>query len=972
MVKSINLKKGSALFSKLFVLTLIFIIFLGVVIPYSIARADTVAAGIVTVYPQEIDSVLHNPDMGWVFIDNAIPGHNDEGRTGSYPDIDNVAVLSDWAEMEPTEGNYNWTMVDNAINYWVGQGKRIHFRMSSDTMVIIPYAGYQNGCPQWLYDAGVPYQTRAEQGYNIKFPDYTNSLYMPKLTNFVSAWANRYKGNVNLDLVDLRGYGMWGEWHSGHDFTGITQRESYLQQIIDAWYNAWGQQKILALSNSYEWRTDMVPNCANPSTYTDYKAWSKFDYAFTKPKLVPRRDGVSGAMLQWDSKLLMDYFRANYKLPVTLEFFGKYSDYNQQGGFAGYNCETALNEALYMFHPNYMTMWGWDGDSGARDFYDNGKYWLDFGAKWMGYRFVLTKASYPQIVKPGETFTLDQTWINRAVGRCFNKYPLKVYLTDTNGNTIWSGSDNNFDQTGFVRGENYNIASHFTLPSNISAGTYDLRIAMVDGSGNPKIKLAIASMDSSTRYKIGTITVGDDSENFEGGSFTNSKYTAGWNNSYGTITSIPSKVVSVIYSANGATSASTDWYEFLYTDKSKIKLQGGASYNITFKYKCITAPGSGGSHYFVARTDTGGYSHDKGSTNWTESAGSDVRTRSINITLDDYDDYYLIWGLHYGGEMSVDEITIKKTAGAFGEGFETGSFFGTNYTAGVNGGSITADPLKVITGSYSAVGSTSTGTQWYEFLYGDTNKIHLDAGGTYTVTFKYRPVTKPDDNNGGFYYFCARTNLGGVTHDKGVTQWIDQSGNQPGTKTVTFTLDNYSDYYLLWGLHYGGEMAIDDIKVTKRTSDAVYESFEGGSFSSSKYANGGGGSGTITNDSSKVLNGTYSVYGTAAIGTDWSEFLQSDTSKLQLLPNTTYSVTFRYQPKTTVGIGGYYYFLARTDVGGITQDKGFMQWVDKAGDVNPLYKTFTFTTGNYSDYRLIWGIRKGGAVSIDEITVVKQ
>ncbi|MCI0158813.1 DUF4832 domain-containing protein [Leifsonia shinshuensis] len=794
----------------------------------SISPSD--ASSLVTVRPTEISDTITNPGMGWVFIDNAIPGHNDEGRTGTYPDFSNVAVLSDWAELEPSPGVYNWSMVDNAISYWAAQGKRIHLRISTDTMVIYPY-NYAKGAPGWLSSApyNVGLQTRCDDatltppaclqpngsaGFTYTVADYENPNYMTRLHSFMQAFGAHYDSNPAIDTVDLRGYGEWGEWHSGHDFSSIAARESTLQQIVHEWSTAF-PDKVLNLSDSYEYRdgpNGVQPPTANASSYSQFLQWSAFDYALNNtPNVTFRRDGVAGGLHEYDAAGLQDAFRSPRRLPTTLEF---YDGYPLPPGFP-YTLSTRLDEA-FRFHPNYLTVMGWDGDGGARAFADNEPAIIARANNNLGYRFVLTKASYPRSVMAGSTLELRQDWVNRAVGRAWKQYPLKVYLTDSAGTTVWSGTDSAFDQRDFVRGSSYPVSSRFTLPSTVPAGSYQLRIAMVDAAGNPAITLAIAGKDAQGRYPIGNIVVGSGAaataptESFEGGSFAGSSYTAGFGGTYGTVTSDPSKVVAGSYSAYGSTATTTDYYEFLYSDTSKIQLQPLTSYSVTFRYRPLAAPGSGGGYYFLARTGAGGNAHDVGATSWNDPADGVVRSKTVTFTTDAFGDYRLIWGLHNGGAMSVDDITIIDNAR---ESFEGGSFAGSSYTAGFGGtyGTVTSDPSKVVAGSYSAYGSTATTTDYYEFLYSDTSKIQLQPLTSYSVTFRYRPLAAP--GSGGGYYFLARTGAGGNAHDVGATSWNDPADGVVRSKTVTFTTDAFGDYRLIWGLHNGGAMSVDDITI---------------------------------------------------------------------------------------------------------------------------------------------------------------
>jgi len=161
------------------------------------------------------------------------------------------------------------------------------------------------------------------------------------------------------------------------------------------------------------------------------------------------------------------------------------------------------------YHHNIVHTWVYNRKlynehiSDYRDLYEAG-----LKAGGLGYRFALASATYNTQVSAGGEFALRQTWLNRNVGRAYRVYPLKVYFIDPDtGKEIWSGVDENFDQTPWIKRQSYRVTSRFSIPSNIPSGTYELRIAMVDGTGLPRIALAIAGGDIKKRYRIGSVIV---------------------------------------------------------------------------------------------------------------------------------------------------------------------------------------------------------------------------------------------------------------------------------------------------------------------------------------------------------------------------------------------------------------------------------------------------------------------------------
>ncbi|MEU8268353.1 hypothetical protein AB0B89_14425 [Sphaerisporangium sp. NPDC049002] len=145
----------------------------------------------------------------------------------------------------------------------------------------------------------------------------------------------------------------------------------------------------------------------------------------------------------------------------------------------------------------------------------------------------------------------------------------------------------------------------------------------------------------------------------------------------------------------------------------------------------------------------------------------------------------------------------------------------------------------------------------------------------------------------------------------------------------------------------------------------VRENFEAGALNKSLFFRA---QGQLTADPARLVSGKYSVYGEAPATQEWQEFLWSDPAKLKLAPLTSYTVTFKYRLLGPDGSIAHPYFLARTASGGIPQDAGFKRWEETSdGDVKTA--SVTFTTKDFSDYYLIWGLNQGGAIAVDDVVL---
>ena len=134
---------------------------------------------------------------------------------------------------------------------------------------------------------------------------------------------------------------------------------------------------------------------------------------------------------------------------------------------------------------------------------------LEYGLKSgrIGYRLVPTTLSWPAQLPAGHLLVLHQVWVNRNHGRLYMNHPLKLYLTDQGGKEVFSEAIPGFEEASWIEGQSYPVMSVFHLPKTVPAGLYDVRIALVDSSGKPAIRLGIGGMDQDNRYTVGQITI---------------------------------------------------------------------------------------------------------------------------------------------------------------------------------------------------------------------------------------------------------------------------------------------------------------------------------------------------------------------------------------------------------------------------------------------------------------------------------
>jgi hypothetical protein len=348
-------------------------------------------------------------------------------------------------------------------------------------------------------------QTRLCERIPYVLVDAREPYYLRRLEKYLTATAAHFSKVAGrpVTLVDLRGFGLWGEWHTGYQYPTLADRRAALIGVIDRYAAAFRDNSV-ALSASYDPDSPKALR-AGPTdhfdesftrTYDDFLRYSAFDHALTVPNVTFRRDGAGGAVHSNERKLLDQAFRTLNKGPICCEFVDGYA--NSKKGRKGW-VDWKIDDALGL-HPNYVNLLGWQS-ADARDFMKERPDLIARGLRTMGYRFVPTKIQLPTTLHAGQPFRLTTEWTNRAVGRAMCGYTLRLTLTDAAGKLI---STTDAGPTGcdkWIKGQTYPLAHDVTF-RDVPPGQYDLRLSLVDPRTNQPIALPLKDGDAEKRYKI--------------------------------------------------------------------------------------------------------------------------------------------------------------------------------------------------------------------------------------------------------------------------------------------------------------------------------------------------------------------------------------------------------------------------------------------------------------------------------------
>jgi len=492
--------------------------------------AQATPSDLTTVQPVEgTNLILHNPDMGWVLYENYPLDQEPHGSSTmltlpneSFPEVDAVAIMFSWRDVETSEGVHDFSKVDKAYDYWATRRKEIQLRMSSEPLMV----GTGAGPPLYVLNrlSEKEKQTRRMDHSEYVVADSMNTFYRERLAAFLRAVNRHFDHARPVTLIDLRGFGAWGEWHSGFRYPDLKTRRRALKGIIGLWNKALPDH-LLALSYSYD-PDGPKEFYAGPNNkletrfttnYTDFLRFSAFDYAVTRKNITFRRDGCGGAVHSNERRFNEEAFSHYHRGPLFGEFLGGYGAVKQGGS----NWVTWMVEDALSLHPNYLNLIGWQSED-ALAFIRERPDLVTKGALQMGYRFVPTQIEYPSVIERNVSFHIRSRWLNRGVGRALRNYQLTFLLVkfqasegraprvpdivDSHSFTVVAAKACELPTASWVKGQTYAVSQQVSFPVAAS-GRYQLAFSLRDPETGHPIALPLREKTAYGAYIVGPIEV---------------------------------------------------------------------------------------------------------------------------------------------------------------------------------------------------------------------------------------------------------------------------------------------------------------------------------------------------------------------------------------------------------------------------------------------------------------------------------
>ncbi|MGO9838265.1 MAG: DUF4832 domain-containing protein [Polyangiaceae bacterium] len=384
-----------------------------------------------------------------------------------------------WATLEPSEGQYDFSVIESGLALAKQQGGKYGFRIesaNSDTTNL--------WVPAYL-EAEMPNGFRNAAGAYV--PDWNSSAYMTRAEALVAGLGAQFNVDPRMGWFEVSPYGNWGEWHVDDpgDLGGPVMTDANQVALVNAAVAAFPGKRVELNARAWEdaavaallaglpqigWRQD----CIGTSTFTSQ--WT-----------------MGGTLVEdrWMTA------------PVMGEFCGT------TPGDGSYS--TGLTQVAQ----GHIAM-GAGNMSPYANFSATEQSELQRLNQLEGYRFVIDSVQLPSSIPAGNSFSVATNWSNVNVTPAYDPWNVTFQLRSTpTGAAAWQGvSSVNLETLMPTTNQSsgvdtpMTITDSFTIPSGLTRGTYDLVVEVNDpNSYYAPLGLAIEGRQSDGSYPLGTLEI---------------------------------------------------------------------------------------------------------------------------------------------------------------------------------------------------------------------------------------------------------------------------------------------------------------------------------------------------------------------------------------------------------------------------------------------------------------------------------
>ncbi len=416
-----------------------------------------------------------------------------------------------------TKGVYNFSYLDNLFNDAIDNRQKLSFGIMTcypdggTDVGLVSFDGGTACYPQWLHQEMQAESVKDWRTGSTWTPNYNSPKYLAWLLDLNKAInahieSTSYNGVRYRDVVnciDIRGYGAWGEWHSGYtpnnqvsDYpAGTFPTVATLKAIVDAHINGFPNFQLVNMIAAFD--ANYLGNTRNPPEIAHYILTHKGN---NKGPIGWRRD-------QWGA--LDDYLKA-YLENNTRSFNGVVFNtlIMERWKTAPITGEppawipddySDLERQIRLYH---ATSFG-NGNYGTNSPNSTIANRVRAASKASGYRLVIEGGSMATSITTGTAFPITLNWKNVGLAPTYEDWDIVFELKNSGGTTVWSGKSAFQLRLFLPQASATPRTDNFTVPTSVPAGTYSLVMYVRDPNNyRAPLPLAITGRRSDGGYVI--------------------------------------------------------------------------------------------------------------------------------------------------------------------------------------------------------------------------------------------------------------------------------------------------------------------------------------------------------------------------------------------------------------------------------------------------------------------------------------
>lgn len=422
-----------------------------------------------------------------------------------------------WSRFETSQGVYNWAYFDGIMNQCIANRQRLSIGIMT---VYTDIPSDQGGL---TYDGGVSayplYLHQMMQNETVKdwkvtaggrstwIPNWNSPSYHARLlalNQALNAHIIQAGYQKAVGVIDIRGYGNWGEWHSAFydGFTvsmypsGTFPTYDSLKKIVDAHINGFPTFPLVCMIAAFD--CQRLQNTWNPKEIAYYCMTAKNQWGNIgwRADQYGATDGYIAMYLQNNTTVVNGVAMNTLIMPryQSAAITGEPGGWNPGNDFAQLEPQVQLRHTMSFGNGNLGT------NTPNSAIQAN----VRAASKRCGYRFEVRKVD--SNFNNG-VLTINTDWVNTGIGNLIYNYDIVFELLNSSNQVVWSLISTHklkfFQPTGNV------LTVKDSSLINLPQGTYKLQFQVKDRLGFTKnILLAIQGGSSAGVYQAGTVTIG--------------------------------------------------------------------------------------------------------------------------------------------------------------------------------------------------------------------------------------------------------------------------------------------------------------------------------------------------------------------------------------------------------------------------------------------------------------------------------